>query len=282
MKLNAYAKINLSLDVVRKREDNYHDLKMIMQTVSLCDIITVKESDKRIITCDNDKIPCDEKNIAYKCAVALLREKAPQKGFEIHIEKHIPMAAGLAGGSSDGACVMKALNEIYNLGYSKEELCNIAKDIGADIPYCIMGGTYLSEGIGEILTPLTSFEHKHLLLVKPPIDVSTPWVFKNLNLTSVSSHPDTEKVIESLKYNDINNLCKYSANLLQTVTEKEYPEVTEIIDKMKETGALFSMMSGSGPTVFGIFENSETLDKAYNQFIKVYPDTFRVNTVNDV
>lgn len=282
MSKNAYAKINLSLDVVNKRSDGYHNLKMIMQTVSLFDIITVEKSDTISITCTNKNVPCDERNIVYKCAKKLLDNKDVSGGFKIHIEKNIPMAAGLAGGSSDGAVVMKEINRIYNLGYTMDELKEIGAGIGADIPYCLEGGTYLCQGIGDILTPTDSFDFDKILLVKPPIDVSTPWVYKNLKLNEINTHPDTDKVIEMLKFGNLSGLKECSGNLLETVTENEYKEISRIKQKMYSYNATFSMMSGSGPTVFGLFENEEDLNKAYEYFKGIYDDTFKVKTVNKV
>lgn len=282
MPKKSYAKINLSLDVVNKRSDGYHNLKMIMQTVSLYDIITVDKSDNVEITCTNKNVPCDESNIVYKCAKKLLDLRDKSYGFKIHIEKNIPMAAGLAGGSSDGATVLKEINRIYDLGFSMDELKKIGATIGADIPYCLEGGTYLCEGIGDILTKTDDFDYDKILLVKPPINVSTPWVFKNLKLDEISSHPNTEKVIECLKGCDISGLKRCSANLLESVTEKEYPEIKNIKEKMYSLGASFSMMSGSGPTVFGIFENETDLNNAYEYFKSLYQEVFKVKTVNIV
>ena len=282
MSKKAYAKINLSLDVTERRSDGYHNLRMIMQTVSLYDTITVEKADDINITCTNENVPCDERNIVYKCAKKLLLEKGIDKGFRIHIEKNIPMAAGLAGGSSDGAVVMKEINRIYNLGYTMDELKKIGATIGADIPYCLEGGTYMCEGIGDILTKVDDFEYSHILLVKPPIDVSTPWVYKNLKLNEITSHPDTDMVINCLKNGELNKLKGCSMNLLETVTEKEYQEIKDIKEKMYSYNAVFSMMSGSGPSVFGIFENEEDLDKAYRYFVNMYSDTYKVKTVNNV
>ena len=282
MPINAYAKINLSLDVTEKRSDGYHNLRMIMQTVSLCDIITVEESDNITISCTNEKVPCDESNIVYKCAKKLLDGKNLQKGFKIHIEKHIPMAAGLAGGSADGAAVMKEINRIYKLGYSMDELKKIGASIGADIPYCLEGGTYLCEGIGDVLTKIDDFEWNNILLIKPPIDVSTPWVYKNLRLSGIKSHPDTNMVIDCLKKNNPKGLNDCSKNLLESVTEREYPLIKDIKDELYSLGAIFSAMSGSGPSVFGIFDTKEDLDNAYKYFADKFTDTFKVQTVNKV
>lgn len=282
MPKKSYAKINLSLDVINKRDDGYHNLKMIMQTVSLYDTITVEKSDDISISCTNPNVPCDETNIVYKCAKKLLDIKGKSYGFKIHIEKNIPMAAGLAGGSSDGAQVLKEINRIYELGFSMDELKRIGATIGADIPYCLEGGTYLCEGIGDMLTKTDDFEYDHILLVKPPIDVSTPWVYKNLKLDEILSHPNTEKVIKCLKECDVSGLKDCSGNLLESVTEKEYPQIAHIKEKMYSFGASFSMMSGSGPTVFGIFENETDINCACDYFRAIYPDTFKVKTVNKV
>lgn len=282
MPKNAYAKINLSLDVVEKRTDGYHNLKMIMQTVSLYDTITVEKSDDIQISCTNKKVPCDESNIVYKCAKKLLDIREKNYGFKIHIDKHIPMAAGLAGGSSDGATVLKEINRIYELGFTMDELKKIGAKIGADIPYCLEGGTCICEGIGDILTKADDFLFDNILLVKPSIDVSTPWVYKNLKLNEITWHPDTDKVIECLKNNKISELKTFSGNLLETVTEKEYPEISHIKEKMYSYNASFSMMSGSGPTVFGLFESENDINSAYEYFKSEYTDTYKVKTVNKV
>ncbi len=260
IKIDAHAKINLSLDVLKRREDGYHELKMIMQQIELKDIITLEDGHTDVvIESNNSEIPLDSSNLAYK-AYSLLKEMYDiQKGVYINIQKNIPVAAGLAGGSSDAAAVLKGLNKLWQLNLTQKDLMDIGVKIGADIPYCIMGGTALSEGIGEKLTELKSFSNKLILLANPNIPVSTAHVFKSLKLDNVLVHPDTDSLLKSIRENDTKSLAKNMVNVLETVTIQEHPIIDDIKRHMTEHGALGSLMSGSGPTVFGIFENEEDI-----------------------
>lgn len=252
----AYAKINLGLDVLRRREDGYHEVKMVMQTVDLYDVLLVskKEEDTITISTQREEIPVNEDNLIYK-AIKLMKD---QYGFEggVHVElvKNIPIAAGMAGGSTDAAAAMRAVNELFELNRPVEELEKHAVKIGADVPYCIQGGTVLSEGIGEVLTKLPNAPQCILLIAKPDIMVSTKYVYENLNLPELKKHPDIDLMVEAIREGDAEKMLEPMDNVLATVTEEKYEIIKEIKQTMKRNGAIKAMMSGSGPTVFGIFE----------------------------
>lgn len=266
--VKAYAKINLGLDVIRKREDGYHDVSMIMQSLELHDNITInKQQESGIhISTNLSYIPNDQGNLVSKAASLFFETMSIQEGISITLEKNIPVAAGLAGGSSDAAATLKGLNELYGAGLSRDELMKLGVQIGADVPYCILLGTALSEGIGEILTPLAPMPECTILLVKPDISVSTKYVYENLRLTDSIVHPNIPVMCEALASGDLNMLIKNMDNILQTVTIKDYPIITNIKNKMLELGAATSLMSGSGPTVFGIYKNHELAKKAFTYF----------------
>ncbi len=282
MKIHAPAKINLVLDVVSKRTDGYHNVKMIMQTLELGDTITIETipSDKTLITItsDCDYVPCDESNIAYKAAVAILDSADKKCNVNIHIQKNIPVAAGLAGGSTDGAAVLLGLNHILNLGYDCQKLMELGAKFGADVPFCIMQGTALAEGTGTELRQISPYGEHIVLLVKPDIGVSTPWVYKNLNLDTVD-HPDVDKYIECISKNELKKSFDYMGNILESVTVTEYPIINRIKKQMKDQGADVSMMSGSGPTVFGIFDNEDNAYKAAEFFKKEFKEVIVTKTV---
>jgi 4-diphosphocytidyl-2-C-methyl-D-erythritol kinase len=262
----AYAKINLTIDVLNKRPDNYHNVKMVMQQIALHDLISVDLGGEGIVISSNcEKVPCNEKNIAYKAAKIMLEKANYQKGVKIHIEKNIPVCAGLAGGSTDGAAVICALNELLELNLDKKELMKIGSNLGADVPFCIMGGTALAENTGTELSPLPPFKPCCILLVKPPIDVSTPWVYQNLKLDGCY-HPDVDLFIKHLKNKEFDKALIQMGNVLETVTANEYPIINNIKEKMISLGAKYSMMSGSGPTVFGIFESEDIAKEAEKNF----------------
>ncbi len=264
MERNAYAKVNLGLDVLRRREDGYHELRMIMQTVDLYDTLTLEKTAEAgiVMTCNIEGLPCDERNLVYKSAKLMFEEYNLPGGIRIHLEKRIPMAAGMAGGSTDAAAVFNGINELYNLGLAKKRLCELGVRIGADVPYCIVGGTALSEGIGEVLTVLPNVPDCVVLIAKPDFDVSTKYVFENLHANSLTYHPDIDAMAESIRAGNLNGVVKVMDNVLETVTEAKYTEVTNIKNVMKEHGAMRAMMSGSGPTVFGLYENKEDAEKA--------------------
>jgi len=268
--VKAYAKINLGLDVLRKREDGYHDVCMIMQSLDLHDNITINKSTTEgiKITTNLSYLPNDQGNLVYKAAALFLETISVNEGLTITLDKVIPVAAGLAGGSSDAAATLHGLNELYHAGLTLEELKKLGVKLGADVPYCLMLGTALSEGIGEILTPLSPMPECSILLVKPEINVSTKYVYENLRLSTSITHPDITAMRASLSKGDLMALTKTMDNILQTVTITNYPIITSIKDKMKELGALTSLMSGSGPTVFGIYNDYELGEKALHFFKK--------------
>lgn len=260
----AYAKINLSLDVLRRRPDGYHEVKMIMQTVGICDILTIAKSENKDITLKvgNAPLPCDRSNLIYKAAEIVMQRFQLQQGVEITLEKKIPIAAGMAGGSSDAAALFRGMNRLFGLGMSLQDMQRLGIKIGADIPYCIMGGTALSEGIGEVLSPLPAPPEAYLLIAKPDIDVSTKFVYENLHADTLAVHPDVDGMVQALETGDLGGITDRMGNVLETVTENTYPVISDIKTLMKSRGAENALMSGSGPTVFGIFKEKEKVEKA--------------------
>lgn len=263
IKLRAMAKINLGLDVVKRREDGYHEVRMIMQTIKMYDKITIRKRDDNEIKVKTNLyyLPTDENNLVYKAAKLILEKYEVGQGVEITLEKFIPVAAGMAGGSSDAAAVLYGINKIFKLRATKNELMELGVKIGADVPYCIMRGTALAEGIGEKLTPLKAVPKTTILIAKPSFGVSTKFVYENLVLDENTPHPDIDGIIDSINEGDIYSLSDRIGNVLETVTAKEYPQIEEIKNIMKQNGALNALMSGSGPTVFGIFDNKEDANR---------------------
>lgn len=251
----AYAKINLGLDVIRRREDGYHEVKMIMQTVGLYDILNFTETGTGIaVVTDKEELPGDESNLVYKAAKLLAETYGIKEGIKISLQKNIPMAAGMAGGSTDAAAVFHGMNELFGLGMTEEEMCLQAVKIGADVPYCIQGGTALAEGIGEVLTKLPDMPDCFLLIAKPDIDVPTGYVYENLYANELQYHPDIDGMRKAIEGGDLAGITQRMGNVLETVTVKKYSVIQEIKDSMKAGGAANALMSGSGPTVFGVFE----------------------------
>lgn len=264
LQLRAYGKINLGLDVVRRREDGYHELRMIMQTVGLFDGLTMKvlPEDEIRLTTNLAFLPTNQNNLIYK-AIALLKDECGiKKGVEARLEKRIPVAAGMAGGSSNAAAALIGMNRLFRLGLSKKQLMEYGVRLGADVPYCIMRGTALSEGIGEILTPLAPMPDCYILLAKPGISVSTKYVYQNLKLDADTVHPDIDGMVEAINDGNLKGITDRLGNVLETVTIKEYPMIEEIKQYMIGRGAMNALMSGSGPTIFGIFEQRSTAKKA--------------------
>ncbi len=263
LRLKAYGKINLGLDVVRRREDGYHEVKMIMQTVKIYDKLLFKilEEDKIIIKTNLDFLPTNENNLIYKAIKLIKDEYNIHKGVEVDLHKCIPVAAGMAGGSTDCAAALVGMNKLFNLGISKGKLMEYGVTLGADVPYCILRGTALSEGIGEILTPLPPIPNCYIVIAKPHINVSTKFVYENLVLDENIVHPDIDGMVEAIKNEDLIGITDRMANVLETVTTKEYPVIEDIKKLMKDNEAINSLMSGSGPTVFGIFTDSEKAKK---------------------
>lgn len=273
--IKANAKINLSLDILNKRADGYHEVKMIMQSIDLHDEIAIEiNNDQGIsIKCNNDNVPTDDRNIAYSAAKLLFDRCGITKGVVISINKNIPIEAGLAGGSCNAAAVLLALNDMLDLKIDNSELLQIGKQIGADVPFCMVGGTMLSQGIGEILTPLAPLDNAYIVLVKPPFGVSTKWVYSNLKLDEVIKRPDVDAIIKALERSDIKFISNNMVNVLETVTENEYPKIEKIKKDMIENGALGSLMSGSGSTVFGLFDSYEN---AVNAAEKLKENSYQV------
>lgn len=269
LSMKAYAKINLTLDVIGKRSDGYHELRTIMQTISLYDTVSIKKNVSGIKVKTNlAYLPRDNNNIAYKAAeLFFAHQKIDNFGIEINIKKSIPVAAGLAGGSSDAAATLILLNKMFETNLSLEQLAKLGKAIGADVPYCIHGGTALAEGIGEKLTFLKPIPKVNILIAKPPINVSTAYVYGKLNLSKILFHPDTDGVLKAIDVENLIGISKRLYNVLEEVTAKEYPVIEEYKSIMTDNGALGSIMSGSGPTVFGIFDNEENAKRAYNLFL---------------
>lgn len=265
--LKAYGKINLGLDVLRRRENGYHDVRMIMQTVGIFDQIDLIRNEQPGIQLETNLhyLPTNESNLAYQAAKLLMDEFQITEGVSIKLKKYIPIAAGMAGGSSNAAAVLFGVNKMFQLGLSMQGLMDRGVKIGADVPYCIMRGTALSEGIGEILTPLPAVPQCHVLIAKPTISVSTKFVYENLNANSLrpEQHPDIDAIIEGINEQDIHKIADNLGNVLETVTIKEYPVIQAIKDQMIADGAIGSLMSGSGPTVFGLFTDQQAAQKAY-------------------
>ena len=267
--LKAYGKINLGLDVLHRREDGYHDVRMIMQTVGIYDRIDLIYKETPGITVETNLyyLPDNENNLVYKAAKLLMDEFHVQKGVHIRLRKYIPVAAGMAGGSSDAAAVLFGVNKMFSLGLTTEQLMDRGVKIGADVPYCVMRGTALSEGIGEILTPLPVPPQCQVLIAKPGISVSTKFVYENLHANELrpEQHPDIDGMMEAIKRKDLYGIADRFGNVLENVTIPAYPVIQEIKDLMLEQGAIGALMSGSGPTVFGLFTNPKAAAKAHEE-----------------
>jgi 4-diphosphocytidyl-2-C-methyl-D-erythritol kinase len=280
MLIKAYAKINLSLDVIGKREDGYHMLKMLMQTIDLYDIININKATKGInITSNKAYLPTDDRNLCYKAAKLFMEKYEIADGIDINIKKNIPVAAGLAGGSTDAAAVLKAMRDIYEVNVSNEQLMDLALKIGADVPYCIIGGTALCEGIGEKITKLNSFDNHILVVIKPPFGVSTKEVYQNLDISKIYKHPDTEYLVKAIEENDLDNVCKNMKNILENVTLRKHGILKDIKNSMLKYGALGAMMSGSGPTVFAFFEDMLKAQNCYEKLKAKYSEVFITRTI---
>ena len=277
----SHAKINLTLDVLGRRSDGYHDVEMIMQTVSLFDLILVDKIPSGIFLSTNLKyLPNNNKNLAYKAAEVFFKKTGIKGGAKIMIHKNIPVAAGLAGGSGNCAAVLLALNKLYNAGLTLEELCAVGAELGADVPYCITGGTQLSCGIGERLTPLHSPQPFDILMVKPFLNISTAAVYEAIDSAEISKRPDNAAMADAIAKNDLREISANLCNVMESVTERLHPIIRGIKTKMLSDGALGALMSGSGPTVFGIFDDYGKAYKSYESFSYQFKDTFLVKTYN--
>ena len=266
IQLKALAKINLGLDVLRRREDGYHEVKMIMQTIGLHDDLEIRKTKTPGIQVKTNLyyLPTNENNLVYKAAKLLMDEFQIQDGVSIQLKKRIPVAAGMAGGSSDGAAVLWGINQMYGLGLSMQALMERGVRLGADVPYCIQRGTALAEGIGEKLSVLPPMPKCTILIAKPGISVSTKFVYENLHANDLKpeQHPDVDSMIEAMRQKDLGLLCSRMGNVLETVTIPAYPVINEIKRTMMDNGAIGSMMSGSGPTVFGFFDSPAAAKQA--------------------
>ena len=262
LNLSANAKINLTLDILGTREDGYHEVAMIMQEISLHDTLSMGKINQGIsltiaIEGQQGTLPADESNLCWKAAALVQKEYNLQEGVEIHLTKRIPMAAGLAGGSADAAAVLKGMNHLFRLGMTEARLCELGARLGSDIPFCIMGGTMLATGRGEVLTRLPSFPRLSVVLAKPPVGVSTAWAYKTYDAGYDGPHPDNEAMLEAIHGGDAHKAAGLLCNVLEGVTETEHPVIADYKRLMMEHGAMASMMSGSGPTVFGLVREKQ-------------------------
>ena len=266
--IKAYAKINLGLDVVQKLPNGYHEVRMIMQTVGIYDELTLEKTDAGIyLTTDSGELPTDENNLIYRAARLMQQTYQIEDGVRIHLRKTIPIAAGMAGGSTDAAATMKGMNNLFGLGLSVPELMELSVRIGADVPYCILGGTALAEGIGEKLTSLPAAPSCHVLIAKPDISVSTKYVYEHLDSSGVQHHPDIDGMVSAICAGSLPGILERLENVLEAVTIPLHPVIADLKRRMLELGAAGSLMSGSGPTVFGIFTDSKKAACAYEQLL---------------
>mgnify|MGYP000932594656 FL=1 len=262
IELKAYGKINIGLDVIRKREDGYHDLDMIMQTVGVYDDVIISREDgtqtyEIEVSTDADVLPNDKGNLAFMAAKVLMEAYDIKAKVKIHINKRIPIAGGMAGGSADCAAVLRGVNQLFQLGLTDEQLQEYGVKLGADVPYCIVGGTKRAQGIGEILTDLPTPPKCYVIIAKPDAFVSTKFVYSHIRPAQIENHPDIDGIIESIKAGDLYGMCEKIANVMEDVTIPEYPIIQKVKDILKSNGAVNALMSGSGPTVFGIYDDEE-------------------------
>lgn len=279
--LKARAKINLNLDVIGKLDNGYHVVEMVMQQIDLFDNVTLtKKKSGLTIETTCDYIKDDDSNIAYKAAALLMEDFPVIEGLHIHIEKLIPVAAGLAGGSSDAAAVLTGLNKLYDLNISQETLMSYGVRLGADVPFCILGGAAIAEGIGEALTPIKGLEEQWVLIAKPPISVSTQEIYTNYSVEYIREERPFKQLLEAIEACDLGLISTLMFNSLEQVTFERYKIVEKLKRKVQETGASATMMSGSGPTVFGLYKSYDKGCKALKHIKKLYPQTYLVKTYN--
>lgn len=280
VQIKAYAKINIALDVVGKREDGYHLLRMIMQTIDIYDLITVEKEPKDIIlSCNKSFIPTDNRNLAYKAAELFINKYNIKQGVYINIMKNIPVAAGLAGGSTNAAAVLKGMNLIFNVNAEERELMELALSIGADVPYCIQGGTALCEGIGEKIKPLKPFRNHILVIVKPNFGVSTKEVYGSLDINKIFKHPDVDSLIKAMTREDLYYVANNMKNVLENVTIKKHGLLKDIKNELMKMNALGTLMSGSGPTVFAFFDDMQKAQICYDRMKTQYKEVFITRTI---
>ena len=283
----ARAKLNLTLDILNLREDGFHEVEMIMQTIELADVVELSQSSNGIeFSLDTseieggENIPADEKNLAYRAILEVQGYCKKNFGVAINLTKKIPAAAGLGGGSADAAAVIRGLNFLYDLNLTERDLCKIGAKVGSDVPFCVLEGTYLAKGRGEILRELLPLKKYSVVLVKPPVDISTAWAYTNYDAAPAKNHPDNARMKEAIAAGDWEKAAKFADNVLQSVTEKEYPVIGEYKRQMLEAGALAALMSGSGPTVFALFDDYEKAAKAAKTMGEICPEVFLTVTVN--
>lgn len=282
--INAYAKINITLDVLKRRTDGYHELEMIMQSIDIFDSVEVRKTDRgeiRVFS-DSSKVPEDKTNIAYKAAEKMFDFCGIKSGVDIYINKRIPVAAGLAGGSADGAAVIKAIRALFVPNENIEKFNSLAGSIGKDLPFCLKNGTAFAYGLGDELAYIKPMPESFVVLAKPDIDVPTAWVYKNLDLNKVSERPDTRAVLEAYKKGDMDTILKNTVNVLESVTAEKYPVIKELKSYLISNGALTSSMSGSGPSVYGIFESKHKADEAAGAIREKFgiSEVFSTKTIN--
>lgn len=280
MQVKAYAKINISLDVIGKREDGYHLLKMLMQNIDLYDVLNFNKVKSGInINCNKSYIPTNEKNLVYKACKLFMDTYDIKDGIDVYINKNIPVAAGLAGGSADAAATLLAINELFQINATTKELIELGLKIGADVPYCIIGGTALCEGIGEVITSLKPFKNHILVVLKPSFGVSTKDVYESIDVSKIFKHPSTEELIEAMNEDDVRFVSSNMKNVLENVTLRKYPVLRTIKKEMYEAGALGTMMSGSGPTIFAFFEDMLKAQRCYDKMKLKYKEIYITRTI---
>lgn len=264
-KLNTYAKINLTLDVCGKRTDGYHDVRMVMHKISLCDTLCVTAKESGIsLGCNLPYLPIDERNLAYRAAALFFEKTKISGGADIFIEKRIPVGSGMAGGSGNAAGVLRALNLLYDANLSGEALCEMGMLLGADVPFCLLSGAFLAEGIGEVLTPASALPPCHLVVAKPPFSVSTPKIYAAYDSAPARVKPDTQGLLAALSGGDLRSVADRLLNVFEPLVAAKWPVVAKMKEQMLNSGALGAAMSGSGPTVFGIFSDEAAAKACHN------------------
>lgn len=281
MNVKAYAKLNLTLDILRRREDGYHDLQMVMQSISLWDELVISPAEgEGSVSTNLSYLPADRRNLAQMAAAAFREATGLGGGVNIAIEKNIPVCAGMGGGSSDAAAVLRAMNGLTGAGLSLAELAGIGEKVGSDVPYCVLGGTALAEGRGEILTPLPSLPHCHVAVCKPSFPVSTPQLFSRVDVRRIVRRPDTAGLMEALEQGDLTGVARRMYNVFEDVLEpRRRAEIDSIKAAMIDCGALGASMTGSGPTVFGLFEDRAPAEAACGRLSELYKHVFLSETV---
>ncbi len=282
IKIEGNAKINLTLDILGKRPDGYHEVAMVMQSIGLHDTIEMEKSAAGIaLTINVPWLRADEKNLAWRAAALMQQEYGLSGGVNMHLTKRIPVAAGLAGGSADAAAVLRGMNRLYELGLSDAKLCELGARLGSDIPFCLLGGTMLSTGRGEVLTRLSNLPETWVVLAKPRISVSTAWAYQNYDEQGAEQHPDNARIQQEIARGDRKAVAKLLCNVLESVTIKRYDVISRYKTMMLEQGAMASMMSGSGPTVFGLVGSRAQANKIADHLrASTKADVFITRTMN--